>query len=258
MLSGQTVVITGGSGLLGRQFCAAIVAANGIAIIASRNTDEAAQVAKELNPVDSPQQIFVQELDMTNSKSVRELFEAVPRAFGSIDAVVNNALPNSPNYGRVFEKVELEDLTDHLGAHVGGYFLMCREAIKYFKTLGGGNIVNIGSVYGMVAPRFELYAGTKMTKELEYVLAKAAIHQLTIYLASYCRGRKIRVNGLIPGGIFDDQHSDFIDRYNDKCLNKGMLNPNDISGALVFLLSNKSQYINGQNIVVDDGFVLGL
>jgi NAD(P)-dependent dehydrogenase (short-subunit alcohol dehydrogenase family) len=107
-----------------------------------------------------------------------------------------------------------------------------------------------------IAPRFEIYENTKMTTPVEYAVIKSGVLHLTKYLAKYLKNKNIRVNAISPGGILDAQPNGFIERYNNMALSKGMLEPNDIAGALTFLLSDKSQYINGQNIIVDDGVCL--
>ncbi len=95
-----------------------------------------------------------------------------------------------------------------------------------------------------------------MTTPVEYVAIKSALISLTKYMAKYFKGMNIRVNSISPGGILDNQNEMFVNKYNDYCLNKGMLNIEDLSGTIVFLLSDMSKYINGQNIIVDDGFTL--
>lgn len=95
-----------------------------------------------------------------------------------------------------------------------------------------------------------------MTKEVEYVVSKAGIIQLTKYLAKYVKGKNIRVNCISPGGVFNNQDEKFLKRYNSMCLNKGMLASSDISGTVLYLLSDMSRYVNGQNITVDDGFTV--
>jgi NAD(P)-dependent dehydrogenase (short-subunit alcohol dehydrogenase family) len=108
----------------------------------------------------------------------------------------------------------------------------------------------------VVAPRFEVYAGTKMTTPIEYAAIKSALIHLTKYMAKYFKGINIRVNTLSPGGILDSQPESFLKEYEQKSLNKGMLDKKDLKGTLVYLLSDMSQFVNGQNIVVDDGFTL--
>ena len=95
-----------------------------------------------------------------------------------------------------------------------------------------------------------------MVSPIEYSAIKSGVISITKYLAKYLKNSNIRVNCISPGGIIDGQPKSFIEKYKDSCLSKGMLDSYDISGALIFLLSNKSSYINGQNIIVDDGWSL--
>jgi NAD(P)-dependent dehydrogenase (short-subunit alcohol dehydrogenase family) len=120
----------------------------------------------------------------------------------------------------------------------------------------GGNIVNLSSVYGIIAPRFELYEGTDLSMPVEYAAIKSGLIHLTRYFARRLRGTGIRVNALSPGGILDKQDRRFLGRYRRYCLSKGMLDASDVSGALLFLLSDASRYVSGQNLIVDDGFTL--
>jgi NAD(P)-dependent dehydrogenase (short-subunit alcohol dehydrogenase family) len=95
-----------------------------------------------------------------------------------------------------------------------------------------------------------------MTMPVEYAAIKSGLIHLTKYMAKYFKGMNIKVNALSPGGIFDNQNEIFLKNYKDECLNKGMLDKSDLNGTLIYLLSEMSQYINGQNIIVDDGFSL--
>ena len=95
-----------------------------------------------------------------------------------------------------------------------------------------------------------------MTKEVEYITTKAAIIQLTRYLAQYLKSKDIRVNCICPGGILNNQPKSFIQKYNTHCNKKGMLDGEDVVGTIVFLLSDLATHLTGQNIVIDDGFSL--
>jgi len=140
---------------------------------------------------------------------------------------------------------------------LGSAFLICQNASSYFTTVGGGNIINLASIYRFVPPRFGIYDDTPMTKKIEYVICKARIIQLTKHLARYLKGRNIRVNYISPGEVLNGSHLEtFVRRYNAHGLNKGRLDSIDIAGTTVFLLSDYSTYVNGQNIVIDDGFTL--
>jgi NAD(P)-dependent dehydrogenase (short-subunit alcohol dehydrogenase family) len=255
MLSKKIIVVTGGAGVLGRHFCAEIVKHGGVAVVADCDLDSVATVVAELNQVRSSGGEAAS-LDITNQKSVESLIANLHEKFGRIDAVVNNAYPRNKNYGRKLEDVTYEDFCENVGTHLGGYFLVAQKFGLYFRDHVGGNIVNISSIYGMMAPRFEIYSGTSMTMPVEYSAIKSAVIQLTRYFAQYFKGAGIRVNSLSPGGILAAQPAVFLDGYNGYCASKGMLLPSDIVGSLMFLLSDQSQFMTGQNLIVDDGFSL--
>jgi NAD(P)-dependent dehydrogenase (short-subunit alcohol dehydrogenase family) len=169
---------------------------------------------------------------------------------------VNNAYPRGANYGREFFAVEYEDFCANLSMHLGGYFLCAQQFADYFKRQRSGNIVNLSSIYGVVAPRFEIYEGTDMTMPVEYAAIKSGVIHLTRYMAAYLGPFGIRVNALSPGGIKADQPQRFQEQYRKETAGKGLLDASDLAGALVFLLSDASRHITGQNLIVDDGFTL--
>jgi len=135
-------------------------------------------------------------------------------------------------------------------------FLSSKIFSMYFEKQGFGNIINIASIYGVIAPKFEIYKNTDMEMPIEYAAIKSGMLHLTKYFAKYFKGKNIRVNAISPGGILDNQPESFLKMYNNECISKGMLDASDLTGALIFLLSDMSTYVNGQNIIVDDGFSL--
>lgn len=255
LLTDKVIVITGGAGFLGRQFCAAVAEEGGIAVVADIDAKAAACVEKDIVST-YPGRAEAVTLDITSNASISALIAGLMEKHGRIDAVVNNAYPRNQNYGRKLEDVIYEDFCDNVGSHLGGYFLVAQQFGLLFRKLGGGNIVNMASIYGTMAPRFEVYADTPMTMPVEYAAIKSAIIQLTRYFAQYFKGEGIRVNCLSPGGILDKQPEAFLQKYNAHCNGKGMLDSSDINGSLLFLLSDASRYITGQNLIVDDGFSL--
>lgn len=253
-LAGKVVVVTGGAGLLGKQFCRAIAGAGGVAVVADRDLAGAQAAAAAIAGAGG--QASACALDITDKASVLACIAQVVAQHGRIDAVVNNAYPRNANYGKVMEEVSYDDFCDNVGVHVGGYFLVAQQFAAYFRTRQQGNIVNMSSVYGVIAPRFSVYEGTPMTMPVEYAVIKAGVLHLTRYLAQYLKGTGIRVNAISPGGILDRQPDGFVEKYKGLCASKGMLDKDDIAGTLLFLLSDASAFINGQNITVDDGFSL--
>lgn len=240
-LKDKVIVVTGGSGLIGSAFVQAIANEGGIPIIADILENAGANYYKT---------------DITNKESICNLIDNLQKKHGRIDALVNNAYPRNKNYGRHFFDVEYEDFCENLSLNLGGYFLTMQQFSKFFVAQGSGNIINIASIYGVVAPHFDIYDGTKMTTPVEYAAIKSGLIHLTRYLTSYLKGKNVRVNTLTPGGIKDKQPTSFLEKYKEHCSNKGMLDPVDLCGALIFLLSDESKFVNGQNIIVDDGFTL--
>ena len=183
------------------------------------------------------------------------MIEAIRDRHRTIDGLVNNAYPRNKNYGRKFEDVTYEDFCENLNLHLGGYFLMSQEVSRVMVTQKRGVIVNIASIYGFMAPRFELYENTGFTSPVEYSAIKGGLLTLTKYLASYLGKHDIRVNAVSPGGVHDNQSESFVARYSKKAIiGNRMAEPDDLTGAVVFLLSDASRYITGQNIVVDGGW----
>ena len=256
MLKDKVVVITGGAGLIGKEFVKAVVENQGIAIIADINEELGLKVKEDLSKELNTKNIDFVKLDITSKNSLTECIEYLDNKYKKIDALVNNAYPRNKNYGRHFFDVEYEDFIQNLGLNLGGYFTASQQFSQYFKKQGYGNIINISSIYGVVAPKFEVYDNTSMTMPVEYAAIKSGLIHLTKYMAKYFKGMNIKVNALSPGGIFDHQPEAFLEKYKEKCLNKGMLDNSDLKGTLVYLLSDMSKFVNGQNIIVDDGFSL--
>ena len=236
-------------------FVNAIAQNGGIAIAADIDFNAAERIAADVAE-DSIGSVVAAQLDITSKKSILDLIENLRAQYGHIDAVVNNAYPRNKKYGNNLENVTYEDFCENVDMHLGGYFLVAQQFCLAFKEQGEGNLINMSSIYGTLTPRFEVYANTEMTTPVEYAAIKSAVVQLTRYFAQYFKRDGIRVNSLSPGGIFDNQPASFLDAYSKHCGTKGMLDPQDIIGALVFLLSNGSRYMTGQNLIIDDGFSL--
>ena len=255
MLAGikdKVVVVTGGAGLLGKEFCQAIATNGAITIMAERELSVAKKAVEALGM----DRIIPAQIDITDTNSIQKLITSISEKFGKIDALINSAYPRNKNYGKHFFDVTYDDFCENVGLNLGGYFLTSQQFAKFFYEQGYGNIINLASIYGVVAPRFEVYDNTPMTMPIEYAAIKSGLIHLTKYMAKYFKGKRIRVNTISLGGIEDKQPESFLRAYKGFCLNKGMLDAKDISGTVLFLLSDLSEYVNGQNIVVDDGFTL--
>jgi len=256
MLTGKIVIVTGGAGLLGTEFIKSIIKHNGIGVIAELNDQRGVALEQEIKETLKTENVFFHKLDINSKESILSLIGDIKSKYQKIDAIVNNAYPRNKNFGRHFFDVDYKDFCENVSINLGGYFLVSQLFAHFFQKQGYGNIVNISSIYGIIPPRFEIYKGTKMSNSVEYAVIKSGLIHLTKYMTKYLKGKKIRVNAISPGGILDNQPESFLSNYKEYCMNKGMLESSDISGALIFLLSDMSAFINGQNIIVDDGFSL--
>jgi NAD(P)-dependent dehydrogenase (short-subunit alcohol dehydrogenase family) len=252
-LKNKTVVITGGAGLIGNAFSRECVRCNANVVVVDIDEKRGNELVEEIKSSN----IIFQRCDITNTNDIQNLIDTTLNKFEKIDALVNNAYPRNKNYGRKFEDVSFEDFCENVNMHLGGYFLMTQQVTKVMMKQNYGNIINMASIYGFSAPKFEIYEETDMTMAVEYAAIKGAIINITKYLASYLGKYNIRVNSIAPGGVFNDQPESFVKKYSEKVvLGKRMANTDDLIGALIFLLSDPSKYITGQNIVVDGGWSL--
>jgi len=256
-LNNKVIIVTGAAGLIGKAFCMEIVKAGGNLILADVNEEKGKKIEDKINEKYNEEISKFHRTDITNLESIKNLISFTLNKFGKIDALVNNAYPHNKNYGKKFEDVTYEDFCENINIHLGGYFLTTQQVAKVMIKHNFGNIINIGSIYGFAAPRFEIYEGTEMTVPVEYSAIKGAIINLTKYLASYLGKYNIRVNCISPGGIFDNQPESFVKKYSQKVLLENrMVNVDDLTSVLLFLLGGASKYITGQNIVVDGGWSL--
>ncbi len=249
MKNSKSIVIVGGAGLLGKsfvRFCKDLKYK--VAIIDYCNDSH---IEKESIFCD-----YFIKTDINNSKSLKKSIESIEKEFNKIDCVVNTSYPRTKKYGKAVFDIELEDFNQNLMLHAGGYFNVMQKFGKFFLKQGHGNIINIASIQGVSAPKFFHYEGTDMNSPIEYTAAKSSIISMSRYMAKFFAKKNIRVNCISPGGIYANQPKKFLEKYKSSCTSKGMLDPEDLKGALLFLISDNSKYVNGQNIIVDDGWSL--
>ena len=261
MLKDKIVIIAGGLGLLGKNFVEGVINANGIVIIADINESAGNEFKNLMLTRYSNKVVDFHHLDITSETSIQKIIHVIQKKYGRIDAFVNTSYPRNKNWGNSFENVTYKDFCENVNMHLGGYFLCSQQFGIFFRQQGYGNIINISSIYGVIAPKFDIYDDLsindrKMTMPVEYAPIKSGIIHLTKYLSKYFKNTNVRFNCISPGGILAGQPQKFIEKYNSYGCSKGMLDPQDLVGSLIFLLSDGSKYINGQNLIVDDGWTL--
>ena len=255
MLTDKTVVIVGGAGLLGSAITKGLINAGAQVIIADVSEEKMAHLHSRIASETHSRVRFVP-CDASSPDSVNMMMTTCFSEYPAIDAIINCAYPRTPDYGKRFEDVDYSGFCDNVTLLTGTTFLVSQAATRHFKAQGRGHIIHISSIYGVIAPKFEIYDNTPMTMPVEYAFGKAGIIQFTQYLARYLKNTNIRVNCISLGGLLAGQPQAFLDAYKENCLSKGMLDPDDIIGTVKFLVSDDSHYINGQNLIVDDGFTI--
>jgi len=248
------VIVIGGAGLLGSEICRKAVSLGYKVVIADFDLIAGEKLLNNLHKTACNASFF--QCDVSSAESINNLILYAESKFGNINSVVNSTYLRGKGYGAKLPKVLTENFKETVALQLGSAFNVCQAFSKYFCTNGGGSVVNIGSIYGFLTPRFSIYGGTDMTSPVEYSVTKAALRQMNKYFAQYYKKESVRFNIVSPGGILDSQPAEFLRSYNELSGCKGMLDPLDVVDAVMFLVSDQSLYITGQDIVIDDGFSL--
>lgn len=264
-LTGRVAVVTGGVGLLGAEFCRTLAEAGASVAVMDLNGSASQAVAESLT--NSGYQSLAIPTDITQPDSVNAAVENVLSTFGRIDILVNSAAldpkfdPDAVNKGitpGAFENYPLDLWNSALHVNLTGMFLMTQACVRSMLEQGKkGSIINICSTYGLNGPDQRIYVkdGKRVAfKPVYYTVTKAGVMGFTKYLAAYYAETEIRVNALTPGGVFNNHEEYFVKNYSAKTILGRMAKKDEMNGALLFLASDASSYMTGNNLVVDGGW----
>jgi NAD(P)-dependent dehydrogenase (short-subunit alcohol dehydrogenase family) len=261
-LSNRVAIVTGGAGILGKQFCLTLAKNGAKVILLDVNFDTASQAASELLKINEELSIYPLGCDVSKPEEVTNTVATIVEKFGSIDILHNNAATKTSDLGDFFEPFESYKLSTWqkvISVNLDGMFLMAQSVgNQMLKQLTPSSIIQTASVYGVVAPdqriyKNSLYLDQKINTPAVYVASKSAVIGLTRYLAAYWGKNNIRVNALTPGGIESGQNSTFTNLYSDRVPLGRMGRLDEMNSALLFLASDASSYVTGQNLIVDGG-----
>jgi NAD(P)-dependent dehydrogenase (short-subunit alcohol dehydrogenase family) len=251
-LDEQVVVVTGGTGLYGVLFCRALAQAGATVVVTSRTRSRAESVARQVSAEGTP--AVGLELDQADPDSVSSFAAQVTDQCGGIDVLINNAVHRQ---GSGLEETTAADWDATSATNSRGLFLTTQAMARSMAARGGGSIINIGSIYGIVAPTFDIYDGATMTSPLFYSYDKAGMVGFTKYLAAALGPVGIRVNCVCPGGLRSEgQPQRFVDAYVARTPLGRMAGEDDVTGVIVFLASPASAYITGVTVPVDGGWTV--
>ena len=248
----KTIIITGACGIIGSGILKGLISDQYNLILVDNNRNKIEELSKKII---SKKIIFVEanilkkhEIDLCIKKGLDK--------FGKIDVAIHAAYPKSKGWGTKFENLQEDFLMEDIKNQLGSAIIFSQRIIDCFLKQGYGNLIHISSIQGISQPKFDHYKGTDMVSPIEYSAIKSGIISITKYLSKYYKKRNLRVNCISPGGIANKQPNIFIENYNNSCNSKGLLDSEDLIGLISFLISDKSKYINGQNIIIDDGWSL--
>lgn len=255
-LKGKVALVTGGAGYLGTAISEALAQYGSKLVIASRNAEHCKRLARQLTK-DYGIEARGVELDMCSHASVIQCMEIVHNEMGSIDILINNASSGKPSIG--IEEVSDADWLNGLDGTINGVFRCTKAVIPYMKKNKYGVIINISSMYGIVSPDSRIYGDSGYNNPPDYGAGKAAIIQFTRYSACHLACDGIRVNAISPGPFPSaevQKNKTFISNLENRVPLRRIGKPDDLKGAVVFLASDASIYVTGQNIVVDGGWTV--
>ncbi len=266
-LTGRTAVITGGAGMLGRMHAEAIAEAGGQPVLVDLDRKRLDQATDEIGRAFNVKTLGIR-ADITKKADVTAMVKEILEKFPRIDVLINNAAltvkkgsEELNGYFSEFENYPLELWEEALGVNLTGMFLCTQAVGKVMVKQGGGVIINIASMAGMVGPDHRIYEGVKspysgkpFNMPVSYSTTKAGVINFTRYLATYWAEKKIRVNSLSPGGVYDGHDETFVKNYSWRVPLGRMADRDEYKGAILFLASDASSYMTGANLVVDGGW----
>ena len=257
-LTDKVVVITGCTGVLGAGYCKAFALRGAKVVMADLKEREPIKRAAELAS-ETGAQILGVNCDVSEEADVIRLFANTMENFGTVDVVLNNAAATGEHLMKAgdvfsdFENYPLAVWEKVMQTNLTGVFLVAREGGKAMRVSGGGSMINVSSIYGVVAPDHRVYEGMPFSSFPAYSASKAGVHGLTKWLATYWGEQGIRVNTLVPGGVYNGHDDTFARRYSDRTPMGRMADRDDLIGMVVFLASDASRYCTGQQYIVDGG-----
>lgn len=260
-LSGKNAIVTGAVGLLGRRFCSGLAEFGANVAVVDLDEVASAEFAAELAERYSIQAIGLG-CDITVPEAVCNMVERVAKAFGEIHVLHNNAggkTSDLDEFFAAFEDYSLAEWRRVMAVNIDGVFLVDQAVGRRMVAQGkGGSIIHVASIYGVLAPDQRIYEGSEylgrnINTPAVYSASKAAVVGLTRYLAAYWAGDGIRVNCISPGGVASGQNDEFRRRYSGRVPLGRMALAEEMVNTLIYLVSDASSYVTGQNILVDGG-----
>jgi NAD(P)-dependent dehydrogenase (short-subunit alcohol dehydrogenase family) len=255
-LNGKVVLITGGAGLLAKEYAIALATYGGKIYLADIDYDKLMVASSSL--AEKQIDVNILRLDVSNEDEWETAVGQILDREGSLDILINNAGYTNhtveENYSKSAECFPLSTWNEIIKVNLTGSFLGCKVAGSRMLKVKNGTIINIASLYGIVSPHHPLYEDCSISQPVAYSVSKSGVISLTKYLGSLWAKSGVRVNCLTPGGVFNDHEEPFLSRFSKLNPIGRMLDKSELHGAIVFLASDASSHIVGHNLIVDGGW----
>jgi NAD(P)-dependent dehydrogenase (short-subunit alcohol dehydrogenase family) len=248
-LQNKVALVTGGAGKYGKCMVEGLAEAGATVITASRSLETGQQVAQAFKA--QGLEVHALPLDQGDHASILQLKEQISKQFGKLHVFVNNAVSRPM---KTYDS-PIQEFEESMRVNATGMTDLMREMTELIVASGGGSIINIASMMGMFGPDLSNYENTDMSTNPppDYFFHNGGLINLTRYWARMMAGKNVRVNCISPGGLFNNQHPQFLANYTKKVPLRRMANQDDIKGVVVLLASEAGGYINGENILMDGG-----
>lgn len=264
-LTGRVAIITGGAGLLGAKHAEAVAEMGGIPVLLDLQGEKANELAGQVSARFGVEACGLT-TDITQRAAIEDSLSEILTTFGRVDVLINNAASNPKMEGTTsdwqwtrLENFPLDLWNQDVSVGLTGSFLCSQVFGSEMARRGGGVILNVASDLAVIAPDQRIYRlpgipeHQQPTKSVSYSVVKAGLLGLTRYLATYWAHRGIRVNALSPGGVYDNQDADFVQRLSSLIPLARMARGDEYKAAVIFLVSDASSYMTGANLVIDGG-----
>jgi len=259
-LDGKVAVVTGGTGILGRGYCRAMAESGATVVVADIDQAACDALAGEIANATGARAIGLA-VDLASEYSIVNWAKAILDHCGVVDILMNNAAAKADGFFAPLEQYRLQTWNDVMAVNVNALFLAVRELGPGMAERGCGSIINVSSIYGIVGPDQRIYEGSwyedlggSINTPMIYAATKGAVVSMTRYLATYWGAKGVRVNCVTPGGVASGQNEEFDRRYSARVPMGRMARANEMIGAVLYLASDASSYVNGQNLIVDGGW----
>lgn len=267
-LTNKVVLVVGGRGYLGRDFCHKLKSQNAIVVSADLpNLSKAASQASFGKELEGVEQV---DIDVTNKKSVSRVVKMILDKFGRLDVLVYSVTSKPEDFYLPFTECSLEGWRSVIDVELDGLFLVSQEVGKFMESKKQGSMIFVSSIYGVVGNDQRIYKGSNLSQlyangqtnsnkqtfsHSVYPVVKGGIISLTRYLAAYWGECNIRVNCISPGGVYHEgENEDFLSKYSERVPLGRKAKVEEISGSIVYLASDESSYTTGQNLIIDGGW----